>query len=111
MERGESMCNVFRDADVRLSAHERGIWLCDHGKCRLLPLKDCLKESDGGSSQCVGSRNVLELAVTLSSHPPTKIIFAKGLLPFIRTGKTAAERFHQFQKGIQSLGFTTFDLS
>ena len=107
------MKNAFRDCDIRFSAKDGGIWLRDGAHPRLLPLKDCLSDMGKGdaSSRCVGSRDITKLTFTLSSNPPTEITFSKGLRAYIRTRKTAAKRFHLFQKAIQSSGFTTFDLS
>lgn len=107
------MNNAIRDCDIRFSAKDGGIWLYNDAHPRLLLLKDCLSDisTKDTSFKCVGSRDVTKLAFTLFSNPPTEITFSKGFWTYIRTGKNAAKRFHLFQKDIQALGYTTYDLS
>lgn len=111
--REKNVSNAFRDEDVRFSARERGIWLRSGETPRLLLLRNCVGDAgeERSSFHCVGSRDITTLTFTLSSTPPTEITFSKGILPYIRTGKTASQRFHLFQRELQALGFTTYDLS
>lgn len=112
MER-QIMRNLFRDCDILFSAKDGGIWLHDNKQARLLRLENCLTNTGktDNNSKCVGSCDITKLTFTLFSTPQTIITFSKGILPYIRTKKTAVERFHSFKRDIQSLGFTTYDLS
>lgn len=108
------MCYVFRDTDVRFSQKEGGIWLHGKDETRFLMLKDCVSKAhpqEGKPHISVGTRDVTKLMFTFYSKPPVSIVFVKGILSYIRTGKTAAERFHQLQKDLNSLGYQTYDLS
>lgn len=109
------MCKIFRDISMRFSSTEAGIWLGTKDKRWFLPLRDCLNpinaQQESISRKCVGSRDITKLTFTFSSTPPVQIVFEKGLLAYIRTGKTAAQRFHILQKELQSLGYCTYDLS
>lgn len=108
------MCCVFRDIDVRFSASEGGIWLHNQGETRFLALKDCISSANqqgGQSHKSVGTRDITKLTCTFYSTPSIRIVFAKGILSYIRTGKTAAQRFHQLQNDLNSLGYCTYDCS
>ena len=110
------MNNEFRDVNIRFSTTEAGIWLSSQrNKPRLLLLSDCLAPTSlmqkKNSNKCVGSRDITKLIFTLSSTPPINIIFVKGIWAYIRTGKTAIQRFHDMQKKLQPLGYSTYDLS
>ena len=108
------MSYVFRDTDMLFSAEERGIWLHAEEKDSLLLLVDCIPadcHQGKESRKSVGTRDVTKLIFTFFSTPPVCIVFAKGILPYIRTGKTAAQRFHQLQNDINAIGYCTLDLS
>lgn len=107
------MKSTLRDCDIRFSAKDGGIWLLKDARPRFLPLTDCLFDRSHADcpSNCVGSRDIKRLTFTLFSNPPTEITFSKSIWASIRTGKSAAKRFHMLQKEIQSVGFTTYDLS
>ena len=109
------MCHVFRDVDVRFSAREGGFWLHNKGDACFLLLKDCITPGNAqhgrNSHKGVGTRDITKLTYTFYSTPPIRIVFAKGILSYIRTGKTATQRFLQIQKELNSLGYHTYDLS
>ena len=104
---------VVYDTDIVFSVEDGGIWINHNGKQWLLELTDCIDNMHEAkySSGCVGCRDITKLQFILSSSPPTEIRFLKGILPFLRTKKTVAQRFYLLQKSIQSLEYTTYDLS
>lgn len=101
------MERIIRDINLRLSEEAHGIWVKIHGKESLLRFKDCC--ADG--SKCVGSRDITQMYLIFSSDPPIKIVFHRGFLAYLRTGKTAVQRFHALERFIRRMGYTTFDLS
>ena len=108
------MCYVFRDIDVRFSARDGGIWLHHKGETNFLLLKDCVHSTNlqgRNSHNGIGTRDITKLTFTFYSTPSIRIVFTKGILSYIRTGKTATQRFHQLQNNLLSLGYCTFDLS
>ncbi len=76
---------------------------------------DCAQNFSGcydtTSRKCIGTRNVIQLTMTLYSVPRIKIIFTKSLLSYLKTGKRAVQRFRCFQNVISHCGYTTYDLS
>ena len=101
------MERIIRDINLHFSEEEHGIWLKIHGKQSLLRFKDCCAIR----SKSVGSRNITQMYLIFSSEPPIKIVFQRGFLAYLRTGKTAVQRFHALERFILRMGYTTYDLS
>ena len=62
-------------------------------------------------SRCVAVRCVEERSFTFYTSPKVKIIFKRNFLKDLLPNKSALHQFHNLQRAIQQMGFSTYDLS
>lgn len=105
----------IKDTAVKYDGDQTGITFRMKNEEVKVSFSDCIKnfanEYNAKSRTGVGTTDITKHTIILYTVPHTRIIFTKGLLPYLLTGKTANERFLQFQNMINRLGYTTYDLS
>ena len=98
-----------------LGGNREGVTLKRKGGTVFINFLECAenyaREHSLKESRCVADRDAAGGTFTFFTNPKVKVVFPKGILAWLFTGKSAYRQFCSLQNLILTCGFTSYDRS
>lgn len=98
-----------------LGGNREGVTLKRKGGTVFINFLECAenyaREHSLKESKCVADRDAAQGTFTFFTNPKVKVVFPKGILAWLFTGKSAYRQFCSLQNLILTCGFTSYDRS